>query len=325
MLSVGSRAPIEDLASMNGERGADKSDLRGKRCVVVFLPPEVTDALAAQLGRYAENCNMFDDQGAVVMVLRESPASDISDAPNGDSISLATYHDLDGAIAAGFGVVTGGEPVLPAVFVVDEEAVVRAAFDALRYPTLPSPVAVVRVLRRLSDVPRAAPVGESDWCRGPSDATVDLIVYSDYQCGRCQALHAALETLAADTPALIRLVHRHLPLRATHPLAQMAAEAAEAAGAQGRFWEMNHRLYEAQGALDVHDLVRYAAELGLDLPRFTRELSERAHEEAVADDLRRAIAGRIKLPPTLFVSGVMYEGQHTAEALRQHIHALAMR
>lgn len=118
------------------------------------------------------------------------------------------------------------------------------------------------------------------------------------------------------------MIHRHLPLRHTHPLAQLAAEAAEAAGAQGRFWAMHDRLFAAGDALTREHLLRYAAELGLDLARFTVELDNHVHEPAVAEDFKRAVAGGIKLPPALFINGVLYEGAATGQALRERIETL---
>jgi protein-disulfide isomerase len=165
-------------------------------------------------------------------------------------------------------------------------------------------------------------LSDQDWCLGPAGAPVTLIEYSDYQCERCQTLHAALEAVLHDLGDCLRLAHRHLPLRATHPLAQQAAEAAEAAGAQGRFWDMHHRLFAAQGALERGQLIAYAAELGLDVARFTAELDGRVHQEAVNEDFRRAVAGDIKLPPSLFINGVLYEGARTAAELRARIEAV---
>ena len=299
MLSPGAKAPV-----------LPKAGAAGRRTVLIFLPAEPTEELLAGLGRFGEQALAFADQGADVVVVAPAVA-----AEPGPFTWLA---DNEAALARAFGVDTP-----PSVFTLDESGIIRSVYDAERYPSLPNPAAVARGLRKLNDAPRPAAVEAADWRLGPDDAPVTLIEYSDYQCGRCQVLHAAMEPVFHDLARDMQMVHRHLPLRTTHPLAQLAAEAAEAAGAQGKFWEMHHRLFAAANALERAELIGYAAELGLDVARFTAELDGRVYQEAVNEDFRRAVAGNIKLPPTLFINGVLYDGSLNESELRARLAPLA--
>jgi protein-disulfide isomerase len=113
----------------------------------------------------------------------------------------------------------------------------------------------------------------------------------------------------------VRYVYRHLPLTDVHTHAQMAAEAAEAAGAQGRFWEMHDKLFAHQDALTPRDLVSYADELGLDVERFRDELRRREHTPRVAEDVDDADASRVTGTPTFFVNGQRHLGAYDVETL----------
>ena len=118
---------------------------------------------------------------------------------------------------------------------------------------------------------------EGDHIRGPEDAPVTLVEYGDFECPYCGRAEPVLRELLADFGDELRFVFRHLPLSDVHPRAQLAAEAAEAAAAQGKFWEMHDKLFEHQDALAPSDLVRYAEELGLDADRFRDELRRRVY------------------------------------------------
>src|SRR5258705_9468430 len=118
----------------------------------------------------------------------------------------------------------------------------------------------------------AVPVGEGDHVRGPASASVTLVEYGDYECPYCRAAVAIVEELQRVLPDALRFVFRHFPLENVHPHAPRAAEAAEAAAAQGKFFEMHAALFGHQTALEDEDLVRYATELDLDPARFGAEL-----------------------------------------------------
>jgi len=125
------------------------------------------------------------------------------------------------------------------------------------------------------------PIHEWDHVRGPENTAFTLVEYGDYECPDCGRLFGVLRAVQAEFGARLRLVYRHYPLAGIHKHAELAAEAAEAAGAQGRFWEMHDLLFENQHALEKKALIGYAERLGLDAGRFRRELKEGTYHERV--------------------------------------------
>jgi Na+/H+ antiporter NhaA len=148
---------------------------------------------------------------------------------------------------------------------------------------------------------------ERDHTRGPDDGPVTLIEFGDFECPHCgEAESAVRQLLAGDTE--LRYVWRHLPLPDVHPQAQLAAEASEAAAAQGQFWPMHDLLLEHQDALQPKDLLRYAGELGLDLDRFQDDLQRRVHETRIAQDVESADLSGASGTPTFLVNGQRHFG-----------------
>jgi protein-disulfide isomerase len=151
-------------------------------------------------------------------------------------------------------------------------------------------------------------VSERDHGVGPADARVTLVEYGDFECPHCGALHPIVQAARKAFGGNLRFVFRHFPLRSSHPHALAAAKAAEAAGEQGRFWEMHDRLYRHQAALSDADLERHAGEVGLDVERFRRSLGEREHEVRIREDLASAGQSGAKGTPSLFINGELYQG-----------------
>jgi diadenylate cyclase len=158
------------------------------------------------------------------------------------------------------------------------------------------------------DSDRLEPVGARDHARGPKDAPVTLVKYGDYECPYCGQAHPDLKKLQERAGEQVRFVFRHFPLDSVHPRARRAAQAAEAAAAQGRFWEMHDLLYENQGELGEEDLMRYAAELGLDLQQFEKDLVNDHHAWRIEEDRLGGNRAGVAGTPTFFVNGVRYTG-----------------
>lgn len=152
------------------------------------------------------------------------------------------------------------------------------------------------------------PVNERDHVLGSADARVTLVEYGDFECPHCGALHPVIEAARKAFGGNLRFVFRHFPLRSSHPHALGAAKAAEAAGEQGRFWEMHDRLYRRQTELEDEDLLRHARKLELDLTRFQRELAARAREVRIREDLASAAQSGAGGTPSLFINGELYQG-----------------
>jgi len=153
------------------------------------------------------------------------------------------------------------------------------------------------------------PVQPDDHVQGAPDALYTLVEYGDYECPDCGRLFITLHDLRAQQGDQLRLVFRHYPRSGIHPHAQQAAEAAEAAGAQGRFWEMHDLLFANQNALTTKDLNRYADQLSLDTKRFRDELKHRTYEDRVREDFRRGVANGVYGTPGLFINGIRHDGE----------------
>ena len=162
---------------------------------------------------------------------------------------------------------------------------------------------------------------ELDHVRGGAGAPVTLVEYGDYQCPYCGRAEAVVRELLAEFGDDLRYVWRHLPLQDVHANAQLAAEAAEAAAAQGRFWEMHDLLIDNQEALRVPDLRAYAQRLGLEEGRFWDDLRGRAFAGRVARDVESADLSRVAGTPTFFVDGRRHVGEYDAAPRRAAVRA----
>jgi protein-disulfide isomerase len=160
------------------------------------------------------------------------------------------------------------------------------------------------------------PIRPIDHVHGPEDAPYTLVEYGDYECPDCGRLFVILRDLQRDNASRLRIVFRHYPLSGVHHHAQQAAEAAEAAGAQGKFWEMHTLLFERQQTLQTKDLIRYAGELGLDVERFRDELKSGKYSDRVRADFLAGVQNGVYGTPGLFLNGVRYDGRWDAESLR---------
>jgi Na+/H+ antiporter NhaA len=166
---------------------------------------------------------------------------------------------------------------------------------------------------------------DRDHIRGSHQAPVTLVEYGDYQCPYCGQAEVVIRELLVSFGDELRYVWRHLPLNDVHPNAQMAAEATEAAAAQGDFWEMNDKLLQHQDALTPTDLARYAEELGLDAERFWDELRRREHVPRVAEDVATADASGVAGTPSFFINGRRHQGAYDIGTLTAAVRAARSR
>ncbi|MFL6073557.1 MAG: Na+/H+ antiporter NhaA [Mycobacteriales bacterium] len=171
----------------------------------------------------------------------------------------------------------------------------------------------------------AVPVDpHSDHVRGPAEALVTLVEYGDFECPYCGQAETVIRELLAGFGDL-RYVWRHLPLTDVHPHAQLAAEAAEAAAAQGAFWEMHELLFAHQDDLDAKHLVRYAEQLGLDVDRFRDDLRQRSHAARIADDVDSADLSGVSGTPTFFINGQRHYAAYDIDTLSAAVRAAKAR
>jgi Na+/H+ antiporter NhaA len=200
--------------------------------------------------------------------------------------------------------------------------------------------AVLGVVKRLPSAVRARQIGRTaadildladeidparDHVRGPEDAPVTLLEYGDFECPYCGRAEHVIRELLSAAGSDVRYVWRHLPLNDVHPFAQGAAEAAEAAAAQGRFWEMHDRLLSHQDELRPIDLTRHARELGLDVERFTADLHNHEHADRVLTDVSSADESGVSGTPTFFINGRRHYGVYDIDTLTQAVQAAKRR
>lgn len=161
----------------------------------------------------------------------------------------------------------------------------------------------------------AVPVSKHDHIQGRYDAPLTLVEYGDYQCPACGAAYPVVKTVQSTLGDRLRFVFRNFPLTNIHPNAEHAAEAAEAADEQGRFWEMHDTLYENQDALEDEALMQHALDLGLDARRLVREVQNGAHSDRIRKDFQSGIRSGVNGTPTFFINGVRHNGPWDAETL----------
>jgi protein-disulfide isomerase len=195
---------------------------------------------------------------------------------------------------------------------------------------------VLRIVRRLPSNVRARQIAKTaedildlseeidprrDHVRGPGDALVTFVEYGDFECPYCGQAENVIRELLGDFENELRYVWRHLPLNDVHMSAQLAAEASEAAAAQGRFWEMHDVLLSHQGELRPDDLVAYAEQLGLDAERIADELRRRVHAPRISEDVASADESGVSGTPTFFINGRRHYGAYDAETLAGTVRA----
>jgi Na+:H+ antiporter, NhaA family len=158
-----------------------------------------------------------------------------------------------------------------------------------------------------------------DHVRGSSRPVVTLVEYADFQCPYCGDAYPVVQELLDRFGDRLRFVFRHMPVSDLHPRARAAAQAAEAAAAQGRFWEMHDRLFEHQRELADSDLAAHAAAVGLDVDRFERELRDGIYLDRIDDDYRSGARSGVPSTPRFFVNGVIHLGSPTLPELQEAI------
>jgi len=163
------------------------------------------------------------------------------------------------------------------------------------------------------------PVSKRDHIQGPASAAVTLVEYADYQCPFCGNVHPVIKQLQKHFGNRLRFVFRNFPQARIHAYAQRAAEAAEAAGGQGKFWEMHDYLFEHTEALDAENFARAAVALGLDRVKFNRDVAERAYAKRVQQDIQSGMDSGVGGTPTIFINGMRNDGDDDFETLKTNI------
>jgi protein-disulfide isomerase len=159
------------------------------------------------------------------------------------------------------------------------------------------------------------PIADRDHFRGTPGAVATLVAYGDYECPYTRTSMNVVGQLQQELGADLRFVFRHFPLIEIHPHALQAAEAVEAAAAQGRFWEMHAALFAHQHALEEANVLQYARDLGLDRARFAQDLATHAHLGRINADVESGLRSGVQGTPTFFINGVRYTASWERDSL----------
>jgi protein-disulfide isomerase len=160
------------------------------------------------------------------------------------------------------------------------------------------------------------PVSEDrDHVEGSADASVTLVEYGDYECPYCGEAYPIVKDVQERMGEQLRFVFRNFPITTSHPHAEQAAEAAEAAAVQGRFWQMHDVLYENQKHLRDEDLRGYAEQVGLDVEPFDQELAEHVHAARVREDFMSGVRSGVNGTPTFYINGARHDDSYDIETL----------
>ncbi|GAC1425097.1 MAG: hypothetical protein NVS4B11_36250 [Ktedonobacteraceae bacterium] len=175
-----------------------------------------------------------------------------------------------------------------------------------------------------NNVQLATPVDERrDHAKGPSNAPVTLVEYGDFECPDCGAVYPTINELEKRMGNHLRFVYRYYPLVESHPHAEHAAEVAEAAAAQGKFWEMYDKLYQNQRHLSDNNLMQYAESIGLDTKLLDREMQNGTYTKRIEDDLDSGDQSGLAGTPTFYINGKYYDGVYNVDAFQEALEQAA--
>ncbi len=150
------------------------------------------------------------------------------------------------------------------------------------------------------------PLRDDDHIRGGSDPEITLVEFGDYECPGCGEAYGVIRRIEAEMGEALRFVFRQFPYSRIHPHAELAAQAAESAGAQGRFWEMHDLLFQHQQALEFKNLIGYSKQLYLDTHQFKDDLKTEKYIERVRADFRTGVQNGVFGTPTIFLNGIRH-------------------
>lgn len=329
MLQPGSSAP--DFTLMDGEGTKHTlSNYRGKNVVLAFYPADWSSVCTSQLALYQAMIDEIRSYDAEVLAISVDNRWSHKAWAKHQQITFPLLSDFwpHGKIAQRYGVLRERDGITDrAVFVIDKEGVIRTSWVGEHPGIAPGLDIVFNALKDVQgetvtsgDSEQYTALTAEDWSLGPEDAPLTLLEYADFECPYCRRAHDVITDLRAELGDQLRVVYRHFPLP-SHPHSLIASEAAEAAGAQGKFWEMHDLLYANQKQLAVEDVLGYAEQLRLDVDQFRKDLEQHTYAEAVKQDMLRAIDDGVNGTPTLFINGERYDGRRTRDALLEVLKA----
>jgi peroxiredoxin/2-hydroxychromene-2-carboxylate isomerase len=322
VVPIGMPAPDRAVQSSFGTT-VRLRDLHGKNVVLAFYPGDWTPVCSGQIPAYSELADEFASLNAVVFgVSVDSVASHRAWAADRNlRIPLLADFEPKGALAQAFGVYNFEHGTTErALVILDKEGIVRWTHVS-GYQEDPGAAGILRALEELERGSSSIKPDQLSIVKGMDhvlgSGSVTLVEYADLECPDCKQAHGMLKRLRETSD--VRFIFRHFPVRSSHPHSYLAAEATEAAGAQGKFWEMVDKLFENQKSLKYHDIMRYGYELGLDMDQFKDHIDCRLFSSKVHDHFMSGVRSGVTGTPTYFVNGEKYKGKKDFDALSEAI------
>lgn len=329
IINAGARAPNFELPATTGGT-TSLADLAGAPFVLVFYPGDFTPVCSSELALFQQALETIEGYGARLLgVSVDSLASHGAFAKaQGLTFPLLSDAHPKGAMSKAFGSYNDERGVSErSLFVVDAEGVVAWSYLS-PMGVNPGVDGVLEALSHLAGTASKAastPTREDFHFRGDPNSPVTLMEFGDYQCPYCGQAYFQVERVLTHFGNKLRFEFRNFPLASVHPYAVMAAEAAEAAGAQGKFWDMHDALYEHQSALSPDMVVQLARQLGLDLDRFVNDVNGNAYVQRIRGDLQDGLRAGVNGTPSFFINGRKYDGSFDASSLIRAIEAAGLR
>lgn len=313
----GTAAPAFDLPSSLGGR-ISKDDLAGQTCVLVFYPGDFTPVCTSELALFEQARSEIEASGARLFGISVDSIASHEAFARAQKLGFALLSDSHpkGAVSQAFRSYNQDHGYSSrALFVIDGQG--RIVWSQMS-PDGVNP-GVDGVLRALSDMGagkgQAHATRDDFHARGPAGAAVTLTEYGDYQCPYCGQAYHELKKVFAHFGDRLRFEFRNFPLANIHPYAELAAEVAEAAGAQDKFWPMHDAIYENQAALSEDMLVELARELGLDVDRLVAEVNAHDYRARIRTDLSEGLRAGVNGTPSFFINGRLHQASFDARTL----------
>lgn len=312
----GTPAPAFDLpSSLGGHVSSD--DLAGQPYVLVFYPGDFTPVCTSELGLFEQARREIEGYGAQLFGVSVDSIGSHDDFARAQHLGFPLLADSDpkGAVSREFRSYNDDHGVSRrSLFVVGPDGKIAWSYlspDAVN----PGADGVLRALAALSPDRASAPAAAEDFnIRGPADAAVTLTEFGDYQCPYCAEAYQELKKVFTHFGDQLRFEFRNFPLTNVHPYAEVAAEVAEAAGAQGKFWQMHDAIYENQDSLSQEMLVELARELDLDVDKLVEQVNGHAYLDRIRADVQEGLRDGVNGTPSFFINGRMYQGNFDARS-----------
>ena len=320
--NIGFLAPNVEFISFATGKTLFLNDFQNTNIILLIYSSELLIQLEERLIEYIEKIDSFSEKNARLVIITDAGEYQIKNFGNKTKLEANTFRIIGNfqRLLNQFDFSTqNNDQKKTLVILIDKNFIVRRVFESVGGQLLPRPTQIERALIGLISAPIPPIVTTDDWIFGENDAPITIIEYFDYECRACSEMHEVIKTICGKYSSKVKLVLRHFPLNSTHPLSQISAEAAEAAGNQGKFWEMHNRLFLAKGDLDENSLKNYAMEIGLDIDKFTFDLHSQKYKSKIRESFKQAVINKITLPPTIFINGIYYSGQRSIQAMSNEI------